>query len=304
MILEGRMKKSIVCVVIIGVVLAASMQCAKESEQDAREQSVVTGERARSAATAPKAPGVENQLKQEEADEAGFFTAARLKSMLVLPMEKAKERLLEYNVSLSYQCHDFHKARAELINIISQYGFVKSGNTDIRHNAHLFINAAIQAKDIYKFLLDMDRVGMLVTENIRVSDLTEDMVISQRRIRREEIRIERKQKALAGMPAGARNWQGIEGSISQSEDSYDQAEHAKWKVLDRVTWANVTIFLEPYGSVHVPPYKKALFELVDLALWIPYALIYLTPLILLGLLIRWKWSWLKSLFKKKEGVSE
>ncbi len=290
--------------ILISFVIATSMQCAQESEQNAKEQRVSAGSHARPEVPVPQAPSAENQLNQEKADEGGFFTSARLKSMLVLPMEKAKERLLEYNINLSYQCHDFHKARAELINIISQYGFVKSGTTDVRHTSHLFINAAIQAKDIYRFLLDMDRVGTLVTENIRVNDLTEEMVISQRRLRREEIRIERKQKAISGMPAQAQNWQGIESSISQSEDRYDQAEHAKWKVLDRVSWANVNISLEPYGSVHVPPYKKALFELLDLALWIPYALIYLTPIILLGILIRWKWGWLKSLFAKKENTSE
>ncbi len=291
------------CMLIV-FVIAILFQCAQESEQAAKEQRVLEGSRARSEVPVPQAPSGENQLNHEKADEGGFFTSARLKSMLMFPMEKAKERLLEYHISLSYQCHDFHKARAELINIISQYGFVKSGTTDIRHTSRLYITAAIQARDIYRFLLDMDRVGTLVTENIRVSDLTEEMVISQRRIRREEIRIERKQKALAGMPAQAKNWQGIEGSISQSEDRFDQAEHAKWKVLDRVSWANVNISLEPYGSIHVPPYKKALFELLDLVLWIPYALIYLTPIILLGMLIRWKWGWLKSLFVKKENISE
>jgi hypothetical protein len=201
-------------------------------------------------------------------------------------------------VNLSYKTNDFHKSRAEIINIISQYGFLKTGTTDVRHTSHLYIQAAIQAKDIYRFLLDMDRVGTLLSENIRVNDLTEEMVISQRRIRREEIRIERKQKALAGMPGQAKNWQSIEESISRSEDSYDQSEHAKWKVLDRVSWANVTISLEPHSAVHVPPYKKALLELVDLALWIPNALIYLFPLMLIFKVVRWKWPWIKSLFGK------
>jgi len=52
--------------------------------------------------------------------------------------------------------------------------------------------------------------------------------------------------------------------------------------------------------VHVPPYKKALYELLDLVLWIPYALIYLTPIILIFMLIRWKWNSISGMFKKKE----
>lgn len=285
--------------------LFVGMQCAKDSEQS----STIGGrddmlEQVKLPSTSrAQLPAAEDQGKASSEAEGGFFTSARLKSMLILPMEKSKERLLEYHVSLSYQCSDFHKARAELINIISQYGFVKSGNTDVRHTSHLYVNAAIQAKDIYRFLLDMDRVGTLVTENIRVNDLTEEMVISMRRIKREDIRIERKQKALAGMSAQAKNWQAIEQSISQSEDNYDQSEHNKWKVMDRVSWANVSISLEPYGAVHVPPYKKALLEIIDLVLWIPYALIYLTPIILLALLVRWKWQWVKSFFGKKESNS-
>ncbi len=298
-----RMIRICMSFALISFVFVSSIQCAKKSEQNSKEQLTAIAERGRSATAVSPASGGENQLKKQ-VDEEGFFTSTRLKSILVFPMDKAKERMLEYNVSLSYQCNDFHKARAELIQIISQYGFLKSGNTDIRHTSRLFVNAAIQAKDIYRFLLDVDRVGTLISEKFFVNDLTEEMVKSQRRIRREEIRIERKQKALAGMSAQGKNWQGIEGAISQSEDSYDQAEDAKWKILDRVTWANVTISLEPYSAVHIPPYKKALFELLDLTLWIPYALIYLTPLILLGLLIRWKWGWLKSLFVKKEKTSE
>jgi hypothetical protein len=126
------------------------------------------------------------------------------------------------------------------------------------------------------------------------------MVLSQRQARREDIRLQRKTRGLAGISAAARNWQAIEESIARSEDNQDQAEHRKWQVMDRVNWASVSVSLEPLGAVHVPPYKKALYEILDLVLWIPYALIYLTPIVLIFLFLRWKRHWFSWLFKKKE----
>ncbi len=268
---------------------AATGRMAEEADID---QSVTGGTADGRRANQPGAPG--------QQDEGGFFTAVRMKSMLVRPMEKAAERLLEYHVSLEYQCADFQKARQELLAIVSQYGFIRSGRTDIGGTSSLNLGIAVQAKDLYRFLLDMDRIGKLSCERINVNDLTEQMVLSQRQARREDIRLQRKTRGLAGISAAARNWQTIEESIARSEDSQDQAEHRKWQVMDRVNWASVSVSLEPLGAVHVPPYKKALYELLDLVLWIPYALIYLTPIILIFMLIRWKWNSISGMFKKKE----
>jgi len=268
---------------------AATGRMAEEADID---QSVTGGTADGRRANQPGAPG--------QQDEGGFFTAVRMKSMLVRPMEKAAERLLEYHVSLEYQCADFQKARQELLAIVSQYGFIRSGRTDIGGTSSLNLGIAVQAKDLYRFLLDMDRIGKLSGERINVNDLTEQMVLSQRQARREDIRLQRKTRGLAGISAAARNWQTIEESIARSEDSQDQAEHRKWQVMDRVNWASVSVSLEPLGAVHVPPYKKALYELLDLVLWIPYALIYLTPIILIFMLIRWKWNSISGMFKKKE----
>lgn len=297
---------------IMAAVLAAGCKQSDSPErsrvaQEARSASPAAARQAGEAADLDfaRAPGAADGRGEDESgglqrqEEGGFFTAVRMKSMLVRPMEKAVERLLEYHVSLEYQCADFQKARLELLSIVSQYGFIRSGRTDISGSSSLNLSIAIQAKDLYRFLLDMDRIGRLNGERINVNDLTEQMVLSQRQARREDIRLQRKTRGLAGISAAARNWQEIENSIARSEDNQDNAEHRKWQVMDRVNWASVSISLEPFGAVHVPPYKKALYELLDLALWIPYALIYLTPIILIFLFLRWKRHWFSWLFKKK-----
>ena len=186
---------------------AATGRMAEEADID---QSVTGGTADGRRANQPGAPG--------QQDEGGFFTAVRMKSMLVRPMEKAAERLLEYHVSLEYQCADFQKARQELLAIVSQYGFIRSGRTDISGTSSLNLGIAVQAKDLYRFLLDMDRIGKLSGERINVNDLTEQMVLSQRQARREDIRLQRKTRGLAGISAAARNWQTIEESIARSEE--------------------------------------------------------------------------------------
>ncbi|MCX7680235.1 MAG: DUF4349 domain-containing protein [Spirochaetes bacterium] len=290
--------KSMRLFIILGVAFVFTcVSCAKESEQT-EIQKLITNGHEQSDQQVQQHIG-QTEDKNKSLDEGSFFAAARLKSLLVRPMDKTGDRLLEYHVNLNYQCNDFYKAREEIVHIISQYGFIKSANTDVRHTARMFISAAIQSKDIYKFLLDMDKVGTLISENLRVNDLTEEMVIAQRRIRREEIRIDRQKKAIANVSAQSKNWKELEELISRNEDNFDQSEHTKWKVLDRVSWANVAISLEPYGSVHIPQYKKAFIWLLNVILWIPYALVYLTPVVLLGVVIWWKWGWVVSLFKRK-----
>ncbi len=247
-----------------------------------------------------RAPGEIAQEKDTVQSEGGFFTAVRMKSMLIRPMEKAADRLLEYHVNLEYRCENFQEARAELLNIISKYGFIRSGSTSINGNSRLTLQAGVLTKDLFRFLLDMDRVGRLVSERINVNDLTEQMVLSQRQSKREDIRILRRSRGLTGLTPQAKNWQVIENSIATSEDSLDQAEHGKWQVLDRVNWAAVTVTLRPPGAVQVPPYREALYEIAELVLWLPYAFIYLTPIILMVLLVRWKWSSIAGFFKKKE----
>jgi len=135
---------------------AATGRMAEEADID---QSVTGGTADGRRANQPGAPG--------QQDEGGFFTAVRMKSMLVRPMEKAAERLLEYHVSLEYQCADFQKARQELLAIVSQYGFIRSGRTDIGGTSSLNLGIAVQAKDLYRFLLDMEHRQALLRADQR-----------------------------------------------------------------------------------------------------------------------------------------
>lgn len=146
---------------------------------------------------AAQAQVVKSSLSND--DKSSFFLTTQLKSLLVQPLEKAKDRLLEYNIDLNYQCDDFHKSREQVVHIISKYSFIRYAKTEARHSAYMIVTAAIDACDIYKFLADIDKVGKLVSKSILVTDLTENMVIAQRKICREEIRIDRQRKASANI---------------------------------------------------------------------------------------------------------
>ncbi len=224
---------------------------------------------------------------------------ARMQTLLQRPMLEADDRFLEYTVDLRYRADDFRRARNTLYEVISKYGFIQSGTTELGAASELTILSSIQSVNLYKFLREIDSIGTLVSERIHVTDLTEQIVLSQRAQRRESIRMERRNRAIGQAGARDRNWQAIENALTISEDRYDGAEHQKWQVTDRVSWAKITIRIEPTGEIKVPPYRKALYWLVETALDTVYAFLYFIPVLVVLLLIWWQWPRISKPFRKK-----
>ncbi len=234
----------------------------------------------------------------ETGDRAsGGFSISNIQPLLKMPFAEAKDRLLEYNVRLNYKCDDFRKARLIILDVASRYGFIRSGYTDIYRDSNMTVHVSVQAAQLYRFLKELDSIGELFREHINVNDLTEQLVLAQRQARREKIRIDRKNRAMTGVNAQASNWAVIDQSLERSEDASDRAEHSKWQVADRVAWAKITINIEPTGEIRIPPYKKALYWLVETALETVYALIYLIPLLVVVFLIWWQRGRIAGIFK-------
>ncbi|HPB81589.1 MAG TPA: DUF4349 domain-containing protein [Spirochaetota bacterium] len=228
---------------------------------------------------------------------AGGFSLSRIQPLLKMPFTEAKDRLLEYNVNLNYKCDNFKKARLVILDVASRYGFIRSGYTDIYRDSNMTVHVSVQAAHLYRFLRELDSIGELFKEHINVNDLTEQLVLAQRQSRREQVRIERKNRAMTGLSAQSKNWTAIDQSLERSEDASDRAEHSKWQIADRVAWAKITINIEPTGEIRIPPYKKALYWLVETALETVYAVIYLIPLLVVVFLIWWQRGRIAGIFK-------
>jgi hypothetical protein len=250
------------------------------------------------------APSAVQPPAVKERDEAGTGSGERFRGgqekgigdgldvNFLAPMDKAKGRLLEYSVNLAYETENILESRRKLLELVARYGFIKTSSavTDTRRP---FVNAEIMVKTdlLYEALKDFESLGILKNENISVIDHTENMVLSERSVRRENLRIDRRNRAMGQITAQNRNWQGVEQNIEQSEERLDQAEHGKWQIQDKVAWVRVQVSLagpDQPNRVDVPLYRNALIGLLNLFLRLVYLLIWLAPFIVLGIVV-WRY---------------
>ncbi len=300
---------------IAALVFFSPLSCSRERE-DARhaapsapasEVAQTAGERAPDAdITVAERGKTADSPSNEQGSASGIpLPEHQIQTILQRPMTGASDRFLEYSVTLRYRTADFRKARHLLLDVISRYGFLRSGSTDLGDASvsEMSIHASVSAANLYKFLREIDPAGELVSERINVSDLTETLVLAQRAQKREDIRIGRRNLAMGTMAPQARSWQAIEQSLTRSEDALDQAEHRRWQVLDRVSWAHVAISLEPLGEIKVPPYRRALYWLAQITLELLYGFIYFIPVLVVILLVRWQWKRIYGWIRRNQKIS-
>lgn len=301
--MSRRISGALIWIVLFSSVLFFS--CAK-SEKPAGEPSADQPAPAAEQATsvdeekadhrAGKVGGLQKQEEQKDGDGIqGHFIA---------PMELAKERLLEYRVDLTYECTDLVKSRMELLGIVSKRGFIKNSSASVEtHKAFMTSDLMVKSEKLYDILQELDRVGVLRAETITVTDHTEQMVLQDRKVKREQTRITRKNIAAGQVTAAAKNWNDIENSLERSEDTLDTSEHARWQIRDKVAWAWVHVSLkgpDVPNRIEVPRYSDAFKGLVNVFLWLIYALVYIIPFAILAGLIIWKREKIAGIFRRKK----
>lgn len=196
--------------------------------------------------------------------------------------EVARDRLLEYQIFLTFSSEDPLKSRSDLYAIVSKYGYLTSANTD--SDPRLIVNARFRVKveDLHRVIDELKTLGRLENEAISLTDHTEQMVWQARVARRETIRSARRARA----PETAKTWAQKESLIAASEDARDQAEHEQWKIRDRVAWANFSVDLrgpESPREIEVPRFGNAFTGMLNLLLLLLYGMIYLAPFLALVL---------------------
>ncbi|MBN1533213.1 MAG: DUF4349 domain-containing protein [Spirochaetes bacterium] len=288
------------------LLLALLFSCSKSDEP--ADQSVMAARRSSGAAPADEmTPPAESSSDANERDRSGpgagvtrNVGVAREKGALgdgldvnfLAPMDKAKGRLLEYTVSLSYETENILESRRKLLELVSRYGFI-THSTAVADTRQPFVNAEVMVKTelLYEALKDFESLGLLKNENINVIDHTEGMVLNERRVQRENLRIMRRNRAMGQLTAQNKNWEAVEQNIEQSEERLDQAEHGKWQIQDKVAWVRVQVSLrgpDLPNRIDVPLYRNAFIGLLNLTLRLVYLLIWLAPFIVLGILI-WRY---------------
>ncbi|MBP7736926.1 MAG: DUF4349 domain-containing protein [Spirochaetes bacterium] len=289
--------------VISTLVFFPSLSCKKaESPQEPGAPPAASEEK--SAAT-----GLPATVADKEADEQKRGAAPGKKDEgregiighFLEPMEFAKERLLEYRIDLTYESGDLQKSRHELLAIVAKYGFIKDANTSLQDQPPEVISDVVVKSDkIYEALRDLDRVGTLVSERINVTDHTEEMVLQERTVKREQLRVARKNTAAGQVAPAVKSWSEIDSSLTQSEDKLDAAEHGKWKIRDKVAWAWIHVNLKGPDRINVPNYFNAVVGMINFLLKLLWVVIYLIPFAAVAALIIWKRQAIAGVFRRKK----
>ncbi|MBU1076143.1 MAG: DUF4349 domain-containing protein [Spirochaetes bacterium] len=287
-----------VCIIIaIFLSLLLLPSCGKQKEYEdksmAGKDSFMVNEKAKislseSKDKKPASPG-------EERKKEG------LTSYLFSSFEKAEGRLLEYHVDLVYRSDDVLSARQKLLKIVNEYGFIKQSSSSAdRKNVAVSAEIFVQAKELYRMLIAMEDLGVLISENINVTDHTENMFWQEIKIRREQMRLIRKNRALNEISSRTKGWQERDDSLTRSEDQLDSSDFEKWKINDRVKWAKIYLTLqgpEKTGAIRVPKYENALISAVNVLLGILYILLWLIPFAIIFFIIWWKRKKITGIFK-------
>ncbi|MCB1160764.1 MAG: DUF4349 domain-containing protein, partial [Leptospiraceae bacterium] len=183
----------------------------------------------------------------------------------------SKSRLLEYTIHLNYETEDFLKSRQRLIELAKSYGFIKKSTTSFEgRKPGVNLEIWVQVDKLYDSLLEFDNIGKLKYENIQTNDLTEENALSQKKVYRETIRVQRREKALVPVSkSNTWNWKDREDALERSENNLDSAEFEKWKIMDKISWAKVSVHLQSSHSketVKVPNFIGAFYEAITFSL--------------------------------------
>ncbi|TGM12276.1 DUF4349 domain-containing protein [Leptospira selangorensis] len=274
-------------------ILIVSFLFVCKAENSQKQSGELSDGRSRSAA-APMPSSADEQPMQEAekklAGKAGEREEApedQIKTFATPKIGNLKiGRLLEYKVDLNFETKDFIAARKFLLELSGKYGFVQNeslqnwgGDTEPSMTAVIHVKSS----DLYQVLMELEKIGTLTSENIQVEDHTENYTLEQIHAKREKIRIAR--RTDLGARSTPKNAAEIEELLGQSEDSADSAEFEKWKIMDRVNWAKISIHM--YGPkkpkvVEVPSFGDAFIDLASLGLKLILSLIYIIPLALIA----------------------
>ncbi|MCW7473909.1 DUF4349 domain-containing protein [Leptospira levettii] len=205
-----------------------------------------------------------------------------------LPIQNNQDRLLEFQVDLTYQTKDLIKARKDFLIFVSKYGFIENSSAMNSESPYMNVKMHIRSDKLYDALLELDTYGTLLSENISTVDHTEGMVWEKIKTNREKIRYQRRVSANHQTTGNSRNWSAIEETITESENEIDQTELQIWKINDKVKWATLNVSFSiptPADKIIVPQYQNAFVGILNLFLELTYVLVWMIPaFLLLGLL--------------------
>ncbi len=241
-------------------------------------------------------PKLENKSLPLEESEA-YFNKQESENESFIPSPsnplslKVSERLLEYKIYLTMKSNNILSSRQEILSIIQKESILKKMEISFFNDFQtLQVEILTPVSSLYPTLLELAKVGKLISEKVETVDWTEHNQKQKIALERENIRLTR--RAKAGKEGSATNWtwKDREELLEKSENKYDEAKLETWKIQDSIRWAKIYIQIEgkevPF-QIQYPNFRNTfissinfIFNAIDSIVWflpllIILALIYL-----------------------------
>ncbi|XDD46874.1 DUF4349 domain-containing protein [Leptospira sp. WS39.C2] len=266
---------------ILPLIFLFILDCGKESQEETQsfvsDEMKISGD-SREKKMSPSAPAFEESAEQVPQ------TKENVLGPVFLPMPINQERLLEFQINLSYLTMDLAKTRKDFLMFVSKYGYIENSNAINADSPFMNVKIHIKSEKLYEALLELDTYGTLLSEDITTIDHTEGMVWEKIKTNREKIRYQRRLSANGQTTSNSKNWTSIEESITNSENGLDESELQIWKINDKVKWATLNVSFNvptPSDKIIIPHYQNALIGITNLFLELTYLLVWMIPIFLL-----------------------
>lgn len=274
--------------VLLSIILFAECKAKRPAETESASPNQPAMEQ--DAAPGATLGGLHNRKEAADADRMDGTDGRGLGPVALVAPVNAQDRMLEYHVEIVYRTGELLAGRDRLFSIASRRGFLRNSYASAESSS-MQLQMAVRSSELYDTLKELDQLGELVTENITVTDHTENNFAQTLKSKREELRTARRGGALVG-DAGVRNWTEREAQLQQSEDASDLAQLEKWRISDKVRYATISIRLQGPAlpeSIQVPVYRNAFTGLLNFFLGFVYYAIYFLPVLFAAaLLIRYR----------------
>lgn len=296
-----RTRSSILFTILILNIIAFSCKQSEESSEPEYAKDSIMMES--SSAVSDDYEADEIQPRMEEAGEKKIQSSSKESySVKFSGIDPKLERLLEYKVSLEFESQDFSKTRDDLYKMAGTFGFLQQSNDSFLTNKNLNASLWVKTEKLYEFLEASNSLGKLRSEYIAANDLTYDNYVQNVSLSREQIRGQRRSRALSGS-SDAKNYTERERLLSESEEKEDSAKKEKWLINDKVSWAKVQIsVIDPNQekSINMPDFSNVFYDLASMFLYFAYLALYILPFAIIGGLIYVKRSWFLKIFSNKK----
>lgn len=174
------MKKIIPHILVFSLLFASN--CGQHEEPKKSASGSSTELSTRSEDKLKNSPVSEPEKEKADFDDSeGQYRTENQLGKVFAPVAVGTERLLEYNVQLSYECNDLIKTRKDLLDFIAKYGYLESSSAANTTSPFMSAKIHVRSAKLYDALLELDKLGTLLSEEISTVDHTEGMVWQKRK---------------------------------------------------------------------------------------------------------------------------